>query len=590
MEETYLIKVEIEGQQAQKDLTASLDKQTESIARLREENKKLTKERNEVNFKSAEGKARLEELNKQLDENNKKIKDNVDQYTKQKIGVGDYKAALDKLVPGLGATATGFGEMTKKAMAFIMTPMGATIAVLGTVLGTLTAYLNGSAEGQEKLNKIMAAGTFIFEKVMDVVEVMGEVIFKTLELLTAGFTKLLGWVSPAAAEALETATNAATAIADINKKIEDDENELIVKRAETNARVAKLRRDAIALEGDEKKKKIDEAIKLEEDLAAVETKHAEDKLKAIQLEIEQRGSSIELRRQEKEAEAEVINQRAQADESTLRFTKELEKLKDEAAKKDEERRLEQAKIAEEEALMIQRAREFDTEHEVKQNEIKIASVKKLTDAQIAAGLKVGLNQVAARIKDVKETQEAEATKSRITELENRNRLLMLSTSLGLAAGLLEKDSVAYKIIAASRATIDTFAAATEALPNYFLAALVTATGLANVSKILGVGFADGGFTGEGGKHEVAGVVHRGEYVVPKHIVQNPMYSGYISTLEGARQRGYADGGLVTNSATAQIEQQAMMAKAFDGLVIFTSITDINSANASYRMKENRVTI
>ncbi|MER2263879.1 phage tail tape measure protein [Methylobacterium oxalidis] len=52
------------------------------------------------------------------------------------------------------------------------------------------------------------------------------------------------------------------------------------------------------------------------------------------------------------------------------------------------------------------------------------------------------------------------------------------------------------------------------------------------------GFAEGGFTGEGGKYEPAGIVHRGEYVIPADVVRRVG----VQNLE--RLRGYADGGLV----------------------------------------------
>lgn len=56
------------------------------------------------------------------------------------------------------------------------------------------------------------------------------------------------------------------------------------------------------------------------------------------------------------------------------------------------------------------------------------------------------------------------------------------------------------------------------------------------------GFADGGFTGAGGKHDVAGVVHRGEWVVPQDVVKKPGMLSFLNELTyGA---GYADGGLV----------------------------------------------
>jgi hypothetical protein len=58
-------------------------------------------------------------------------------------------------------------------------------------------------------------------------------------------------------------------------------------------------------------------------------------------------------------------------------------------------------------------------------------------------------------------------------------------------------------------------------------------------------FAEGGFTKSGSKHEPAGIVHAGEYVVPQKVVRNPQARGMLSTLENMRLRPYADGGTVT---------------------------------------------
>ncbi len=59
--------------------------------------------------------------------------------------------------------------------------------------------------------------------------------------------------------------------------------------------------------------------------------------------------------------------------------------------------------------------------------------------------------------------------------------------------------------------------------------------------ISAMGWADGGYTGSGGKYEPAGVVHRGEYVVN---AENTRRLG-LSFLERLNQRGYADGGYVS---------------------------------------------
>lgn len=68
-----------------------------------------------------------------------------------------------------------------------------------------------------------------------------------------------------------------------------------------------------------------------------------------------------------------------------------------------------------------------------------------------------------------------------------------------------------------------------------------------------IGYASGGYTGHGGKHEPAGIVHRGEFVVSKAATARIG----VSNLEGlhrAALRGYADGGLV--GATAKATQAA----------------------------------
>ena len=61
---------------------------------------------------------------------------------------------------------------------------------------------------------------------------------------------------------------------------------------------------------------------------------------------------------------------------------------------------------------------------------------------------------------------------------------------------------------------------------------------ANISANL---FADGGYTGAGGKYEPAGIVHRGEVVFSQDDVRR---SGGVDKVEAMRLRGYAAGGVV----------------------------------------------
>lgn len=69
-----------------------------------------------------------------------------------------------------------------------------------------------------------------------------------------------------------------------------------------------------------------------------------------------------------------------------------------------------------------------------------------------------------------------------------------------------------------------------------------------IAKLKSGSYAQGGYTGRGGKYEPAGVVHRGEYVVPAHQVDQRTGRPYADALgnlqRGTRSSSYASGGFV----------------------------------------------
>lgn len=81
-----------------------------------------------------------------------------------------------------------------------------------------------------------------------------------------------------------------------------------------------------------------------------------------------------------------------------------------------------------------------------------------------------------------------------------------------------------------------------------------------VSGFSGGGYYEGGYTGPGGRYEVAGVVHKGEYVVPQPEMNNPKVIDAVSTIEAIRRQRtnanplpqnpgeYYEGGYVTSPA------------------------------------------
>jgi len=70
------------------------------------------------------------------------------------------------------------------------------------------------------------------------------------------------------------------------------------------------------------------------------------------------------------------------------------------------------------------------------------------------------------------------------------------------------------------------------------------------------GFADGGYTGDGEKYEVAGYAHKREYVVAQEEMSNPVTASYVRKIDNVKQQrskrnplpaGFADGGYTGDS-------------------------------------------
>lgn len=109
------------------------------------------------------------------------------------------------------------------------------------------------------------------------------------------------------------------------------------------------------------------------------------------------------------------------------------------------------------------------------------------------------------------------------------------------------------------------------------------------------GFSDGGYTGDGGRYEVAGVVHKGEYVVPKPIMADPRVVDAVGTIEAIRRQkilssggasgtapaGYADGGPTAGAMAVDMREFAAAVKEFRkaarGMKAYVLYKDIRTA-------------
>ena len=133
-----------------------------------------------VNTATRAGQKEYKRLNKEiLNQTNslKKAEQAQGTFTR---GVGDYGQALSAVNPAMGGAASGFQAMTKGALAFIATPIGAVIGVLGLAIGALTEYFNGSEEGQNALLGVTNKLSGVFSVLSDVVQSVGKAIFEAV--------------------------------------------------------------------------------------------------------------------------------------------------------------------------------------------------------------------------------------------------------------------------------------------------------------------------------------------------------------------------------------------------------------------------
>lgn len=110
-------------------------------------------------------------------------------------------------------------------------------------------------------------------------------------------------------------------------------------------------------------------------------------------------------------------------------------------------------------------------------------------------------------------------------------------------------------IALKEASINLALSILKAAPDLLLMGVAAITGAIQIATIRSQKFSKGGYTGNGkGRpdetgHVPVGIVHDGEYVIPKwQVRKNP---SLVRSLERDRQRGYASGGLATQGLSME---------------------------------------
>lgn len=214
-----------------------------------------------------------------------------------------------------------------------------------------------------------------------------------------------------------------------------------------------------------------------------------------------------------------------------------------------------------------------------------------------------LAQEQAAIEEQRQLDEAAAIKKKYD-----NELAKRQYEIDMAQYNADKQR---KTAALIQAAIEGGLAVIKALPNLVLAGIVGAAVGLSIGKMASQPlppkpsappqFAEGGFTGFGNKYDVAGTVHKGEYVVPKSLVDDPSLNPVMSFLEGMRtnKKGFAEGGFtspsnpVVPSSSSFIDYQKLADEISNSLrnnPIYVSVTEIRDVSNKLKVIEDRSTI
>lgn len=597
---------------------------TESNSRdaLRLKVSQLNKEYNSINRTTAEGQKRSKELAAQLKQLNEEINKGSKEAGQFKDNIGNYTSAFDKAGVPIGAHVSQlkeFGEnavdVTSKIGVFGASLAGAAglVAALGAAYVSSSTGAKDLAFAQDRLRYTTSGvieafgtlvgggngegGTGIINKLIDgfgeylklLPIIQGyQYLFEKATGVTIDSINEQSKAAAAAAEQLRKLGIEAVRVAGFAKLFEkaaedarrarDDENNALETRLEaTNAveqnlaanqkvRIDVLNQEIAAIKASNVNWQNQDNIVLEVEQKTAEIRDIEEEINGKLTEnITARRNLIKLIREQNELEAGVAaaNKRINTGPGVFNPT--------------DRRSVSQAVLDAKSTADLGVEGQSLIDQQTQQNIVKGQADS--YDLQLSMAEKFNADLVKfnnnAYLEDVENKRRASELKQEIDQQENEMGIAALQGLASAAGAFFDQQSAEYKAAATAQTLIATYAAATKAYEAAFLpiptvaspalgvafAAAAVAQGLANVAQINGIQFAEGGYTGVGGKYEPAGIVHKGEYVAPQHVVNSPTAQPHLRALENMRTRGYADGGFVTTESISATQQALIMANA-----------------------------
>jgi hypothetical protein len=560
-----------------------LDTESNSRNAMRIKIAQLTKEYNNLNTSTKEGQKRSAELEKQL----KKLNDEVNEGSKRagnfKDNIGRYTESIIEASKSINIHGVSVGNLITTLKSFV-NPVTAVIAV---VSGLTAAYASSSVGARDYANATNQIGA-AFEQAQNN---YGK--FIQSQTGATGSNGPLSRLAYTLNQAIfgTGAANQAAAIAAAKERIALLERQRTVAQGEAKEaeRLAEINRRV----------RDDENRSFAERLEAIRLINAQlERSKALR-----QALNTILVDAVKYASPDFVND-FEAQQKVLELQRENLDIAEEVEGKKTENLMAEKAILDLQNTLNSNARRTRRDRPLLATDSDgnpTTATGNVQDSPVVRAEKVTGDALVEVRRDIN-TRLAIQDQARTEAEAEQNRIRLRNTAMvaDALAGLFKDGSNAQKVLLSGATVINTYAAATAALAppptglgpvaGIPLSFATIATGLANLAKINDVGFAAGGYTGSGfgrpdsSGFKPAGIVHEHEYVAPKRVTMSAAAQPHIQALENMRLRGYADGGLVSNSSVSSASAAMASASAIQDM---TFVLDLSETAKGLKTIEQR---
>jgi hypothetical protein len=549
-------------QDQKRTLTKLIDTETGSRNALKLQVAKLTKEYDNLNTETAEGITRQKQLQKELTSLTGSLNKSSKSAGLFKDQIGNYPQSFGDAAKSINIAGVSVGDIGAKLASFA-NPATAAVGILGALGAAYARSTVGAKDlefAQNQLSSAVTLTTNAFASLISSSEDGEGIVSQFFDAVLSRISPAISALSKIAAKNIE--------------ELQDLEREELSIREGVNNRLEE--NQELLTEISDEQTDLNKQLELSNAIISNIKQNKAELVDINQKELEKLEFSLGLDKANESIQDSIAQKKL-----------EISKIESDSAKKLKAIEVLQgninAKIAEQARLEAGVNKRLSNKGTIAAPGISDVTLNEPSSIEFTLGDVKDQKSLAADLLKINEDFYIKDVlfKKKATELKaqyDQQAIDAAANIAGQAASLFDEQTGAFKIFATAQTLISTYSSATKAFDSLAgipligpglgaaAAALAVAQGLANVARINGVEFAEGGYTGPGTKYQPAGVVHAGEVVWSQRDVAmagGPMAANAMRPTSGLR--GYADGGFVTNQNISSSQQALITANALKNL-------------------------